>query len=413
MRQRIGDWAAGILLLSLTLSGGSRVWAQGSTVGSFLAGAVTVELQDGKGAPLRSINGTLLRQGVIVPISALAGASKAVVKTRGGAEWTTESVSATNASIDLALLALPQAPEFFLTLPDNSSFMPGSKVTLVNGPGASPDTVSSTIYYTYQLRDLTDYIAVAPGLKGAAPALDPTGRLLGVTGDLSEPGYPMGFLVPAVSVGVVAAAESAPTPIASIAGSPPVPWLDRNSVTGLCFRGALLTTAAEYEKARNFLTLALKKDPNSPDAHYYMGRVLFAQQQYTQAADELQKAGELDSSFHMAYHMAGAAYHQAGKYPDAEKMYAKALAIKPAAPETYCNLGGTLFMEGRYDKAVEAFRQSISIDPRYAMGLAYFNLAKTYNQMGLPAKTEEVHADLLKIDPAWAQRLRSELDAKR
>jgi tetratricopeptide (TPR) repeat protein len=317
----------------------------------------------------------------------------------------------TNGLIGLSLLELPApSPAGAITFPENGAYMARSRVFLLNAPGVGADSVSARIYENFMLRGAPDLCPVDAGVTGAAPAVDASGKLLGVACDLSEGVYKFAYIVPVGSVRILTTAPPQPQSIAGLAGMTAPGFEDAGTATGLLFRGVALTQCGRLEDAKHFLNLALARDTSLPEAHFWSGRALFAQEQYRQAADEFQQAGALDSAYHMAWHMAGAALNQAADYAGAETMYKKALAAKPNSPETYCNLGGAYYNMQRLEEAIGAFRKSIQLDPRYARGLAYTNLAMVLHGAGRAAEAEQVYQDLLQVNPDWAQRLRESLD---
>jgi tetratricopeptide (TPR) repeat protein len=250
------------------------------------------------------------------------------------------------------------------------------------------------------------------GITGAAPAVDATGRFLGVACDLSEGVYRLGYIVPSGSVETLTTSPPQPQSVSSLADVTPPGFQDRGTATGLLFRGVALAQAERLADARHFLNLAIDQDASLPEAHFWTGRVLFIQEQFTQASEEFQIAGTKDPSYYLAWHMAGAALNQGKDYAGAEKMYLKALEAKPNAPDTYCNLGGAYYNMQRIDDAAAAFRKSIELDPRYAQGLAYTNLAVVLNGAGRKAEAEKVYQDLVKLNPDWGRQLRATLDGQ-
>jgi len=405
-------WMHGVALALLLASTGIPGVVHAQSASALMAAAVSVDIQDGGGKTLRTVNATLLRDGVVVPLESLAGANRATVRARDGSRWTCQNVLSSNAVIGLALLQLPETPAFGASLPQSGSFNPGSKATVLGGPDSRPDSVTTTCYFTYSMRDRTDFIAVSPGLPGAAPLVDRSGRLLGVVNQLSAGGIDCHYAVPAVSVKTLVTNRGDGQAISTHAQVTAPPFAEPSTALGISFRGANLVTANQYEPARTLLNAALKRDPKYPEAHYWLGRLLFAEQKHEEAAQEFVEAGTSDPGYHMAWHMAGAAYNQAARYLDAEKMYYEALKANPRSAETYCNLGGAYFNQNRYDKAVEAFRKSIELDPRYRQGLAYHNLVQVHLTQGRRTEAEGVYQDLLKINPEWARRLRSTLDSQ-
>lgn len=414
IRQPIGRYVVVVLAVIAALSRGSDAASQNSAVSRQLAGAVTVHMIDSQGAPLRSVNGTMLNEGVVIPSSALSGASSAQIIARDGSRWESSHLLAVHSPVGIALLQMPEPAPFAIVFPGSGAFMPGSRATLLAGPGGAADSVTTTLQRAFSLRDGTDFIPVKPGLAGAAPCIAPDGRFLGVSGDLSEDGFSLGYVVPMASVRAVVNTRGAPMPISVAAGEDTsAPLENRTSSYGLSFRGAILHTMGDSDDARNFLTLALKVDPDSPNAHFWMGHVYFRESEYIRAAESFIRAGESDKTYHLAWHMAGAAYNQAGQFLDSEEMYTKALEIDPNSAMTLCNLGGAYVNQRRHELAIEAFNKSIRADPRYQNGLAYLNLAMTYDALGRRAEAEQVYQDLLKISPSAAAQLRTQLDRTR
>jgi Flp pilus assembly protein TadD len=377
-----------------------------------LASAARVEILDSAGKTLRTANGTLLQQGVVVQTSALVGATKVRVTARDGNTW--ESANAVNANglIGLSLLQLPGEPSGAVVFPANRSYMANSRVFLLNGPGVGPDSLSARIYENFMLRGAPDLCPTDIGITGAAPAVDSTGRFLGVVCDLSEGVYKLGYIVPSGSVQVLVTSPSQPQSVRSLAEVTPPGFQDGGTATGLLFRGVVLAQAGRFDDARHFLDLALDRDASLPEVHFWTGRVLFNQEQFAQASEEFQIAGTKDPSYYMAWLMAGATLNQAKDYAGAEKMYKKALEAKPNAADAYCNLGGAYYNMQRIEDAAVAFRKSIQLDPLYAQGLAYTNLAVVLNGAGRTAEAEKVYQDLVKVNPEWGQRLRETLDGQ-
>lgn len=408
--------AAGILLGTL---GGTTTRAQSPPpaaarpnpgLSAALAWAARVEVLDAAGKTLRTANGTLLQQGVVVQISALAGAAKVRVADRDGKTWESETAINTNGLIGLALLQLPAVPSSAVVFPANRSYMAYSRIFLLNGPGVGPDSLSARIHQNFMLRGAPDLCPTDVGITGAAPAVDPTGRFLGVACDLSQGVYKSGYIVPTGSVEILTTSLPQAQSVSSLAGATPPGFEDSTTATGLLFRGACLAQAERLDDARHFLNLALNRDASMSEAHYWLGRVLFSQEQYVPASEEFAIAGTKDPTYYIAWHMAGAALNQAKDYAGAVKMYLKGLEARPNAADTYCNLGGAYYNLQQIDDAAAAFRKSIELDPRYAQGLAYTNLAMVLQRAGKNEEAETVYQDLVKVNPEWGRQLREALD---
>lgn len=405
----------------LGMTGGTIAWGQAPPkaaapphpgLQAALASAARVEVLDATGKTLRTVNGTLVPQGVVVQTSALKRSAKVRVTARDGSAWESATALNTNGLIGLSLLELPAEPAGAIVFPANRSYMAQSRIFLLGGPGVGADSVSARIFENFMISGAPDLCPTDVGVTGAAPAVDATGRFLGVACDLSQGVYKSGFIVPTGSVEVLTTSAPEPHAVSSLAEFSPPAYQDAGTAAGLLFRGAVLAQADKLDDARHFLRLALDQNMSMAEAHFWTGRVLFGQEQYLPAAEEFQIAGTKDPTYYLAWHMAGAALNQARDYGGAVKMYQKGLEIKPNAADTYCNLGGAYYNMQRIEDAAAAFRKSIQIDPRYAQGLAYINLAMVLNGAGRTEEAETVYQDLVKVNPAWGAQLRSALDGQ-
>jgi tetratricopeptide (TPR) repeat protein len=394
----------GSLVLPAVRAGDSAGATDG--VQAALAWAATVEVLGFSGTSLRTVNGTVLREGVVVQTSALTGATRVRIRTRDHKSWESAIAAITNPLIGLTLIQLPESPGQPASFPSDGSYLEGMRVFLLNGPGIAPDSVAARIYENFALRGFPDLCPVDAGIAGAAPAVDGTGRLLGVVCDLSQGPYKMGYIVPAGSVRLLGTSPPRPQSLVSLSDLDRPAFEDDSTATGLLFRGAVLGQSDRYDDARHFLDLAQQRDPMSPEIAFWNGRVLFAQEQFQRAAEEFQLAGSRDSTNYMSWHMAGAALNQAADYAGAEKMYLQALRVKPDAADTYCNLGGAYLNLQRAREAEAAWRNSIRINPRSQGGIAFYNLAKLLEMSGRRAAVDSVCTELSKVNPVWGQRLR-------
>jgi Flp pilus assembly protein TadD len=412
-RTRLGGCLPAALAVGILLNGFDGTVARSETKASVdsgftgaLAGSARVEVVDLSGEILRSVNGTLLPDGVVVQTSALVGATRVRVQSREGESWESDTVISAHPLIGLSLLDLSPRPSKPVAFPADGSYRAKMRVWLCNGPGVGPDTMSARIYENFKLRDLPDLCPIDAGIVGAAVAVDSTGRFLGVACDLSEGPYKFGYIVPAGSVAQLVNYRMPPRSVASPVPPARVGFAEDTTATGLLFRGAVLTQIGQLDEARRLLHLAEERDVSLVEIYDWAGRALFAQEQYEQAAEEFQYATRQDSTNYRVWHKAGEALHMAADLPGAERMYRKAIQLKPDAAETYCTLGVTYLKMERGREAEEAWRTSIRIDPRFQGGVAYYNLASKMKHGGRAAAVDSICAELAEVDPSWAQRLR-------
>jgi tetratricopeptide (TPR) repeat protein len=71
---------------------------------------------------------------------------------------------------------------------------------------------------------------------------------------------------------------------------------------------------------------------------------------------------------------------------------------------TYYLLGESYSDLARFDEAAAAYRSAVSIEQRFPA--AWFALAKAYRRLGRDTQAREAEAQLEKLDPKLAQRLR-------
>lgn len=420
-RTRIGGRGAvvpvvvAVVLLSCFWGRGARAQEQASAasgVATALAWAAKVDVLDSSGRVLRTVNGALLQEGVVVQTASLVGATRVRVGTRDGKSWESATALMTHTMLGLSLVQLPESPTTPVTFPEIRTYTARMRVYLLNGPGVGPDSIPARIYRNFELRGFPDLCPIDTGIVGAAPAVDSTGRFLGVACDLSEGPYKFGYIVPVGSVAQLATYQAQPRPLEGLADLGRPGFEEGSTASGLLFRGAVLTQIGQLEDARRFLHLAQERDPSLSETYYWSGRALIAQQQYPQAAEELLYATEKDSTNYLVWHTAGEAQQLAGNYAAAEKMYLKAIRIKPDAADTYCTLGVAYLKMERGREAEDAWRASIRIDPRFEGGIAFYNLASTLQHASRTAAVDSICREIARVDPSWEQRLREALAKK-
>lgn len=399
-------WAATLCLLTLL-----TVTARAQDAATQLGSTVTIHFLDSSGALLRSSDGTLIKEGLLAPHSALAGAAKVEVLARGGKKYAVTGLLSSKPDVDLALLGLDSAPDPALFVPKLSIFFPGGDVRMFRGPEAGGDEpIAAKTPSKFSLRG-PDFVALSAAGSDGGPVFKSTGEFIGVARRFDEDPYQTAYVITVASIARLIEGAGAATPLAEI--PPPVApeFMTKTSTPGLIFRGFLLTFADRTEDARSFLNLAMKREPENPDCFFAWGQLLMREKSYLEAAGRFRQAGESAGGFFLAWHMAGVALNQAGRYQDAVVMYQKALEVDPNSAMSHCNLGGAYYNLGRMHDAVDEFERSRQIDPNYM--LAYANLANTYMKMGEALKAEEIYQEVLAKNPDVAAKLRKDLDAGR
>jgi adenylate cyclase len=171
--------------------------------------------------------------------------------------------------------------------------------------------------------------------------------------------------------------------------------LDPNSVEALIARGmAWLVYDWDWERAREYLDLALELGPNDSMAHWaysvYLGVVDPAA-----ALESAKKALELDPLSLPLMNLVAFKYFDLGMYSEAVQTDQEMLAMNPNFPAAHWNMGIIHIVQGRYADAlpelVLAVEYSGGLPPTLAVQA--YALAKSGDQAG----ARSILADLVKL----------------
>ncbi len=140
--------------------------------------------------------------------------------------------------------------------------------------------------------------------------------------------------------------------------------------------GAIHSAKDDFKRADEDLRRALKVDPESSSAFYYLGRNEMAQERMAPAVEYLSKAGDLDpDNLDIRYHLA-LAFSEVGGVDNlrAAKVqytfiieeytkYTSNLEKKKIDPEVYLRRGRLFFDNGEFQPALKDFKQAMLLDP--------------------------------------------------
>jgi Flp pilus assembly protein TadD len=170
-----------------------------------------------------------------------------------------------------------------------------------------------------------------------------------------------------------AASNSAPTPKSSEQTAVPAP------TGGGAFEGPSAPASSGEVKhaiaaikhgdlngARSALEVALKKNENQADAHYYMGIVLDQSGDKPGAEKSFKKALELDPNLEEAAINLSAVLVENGKHDEAIGVMKKAIAKNPTNAALHLNLGMALSGKNDVDGANKSFDEATKLDANNA-----------------------------------------------
>ena len=119
-------------------------------------------------------------------------------------------------------------------------------------------------------------------------------------------------------------------------------------------KGAMAIDAGNIAEAREFLSRAVKKVPNSAMAHVHLGRALYAAGEYEEAEKQVRKAIELNPDDASGHFTLGVLYTRKGEWEKAIEQYDAALAANPGHIPAAVNKGQAEFQLGRVDDAIKS-----------------------------------------------------------
>ena len=154
-----------------------------------------------------------------------------------------------------------------------------------------------------------------------------------------------------------------------------VEWFDKAmalSVDGKVF--------SNPSKAVDYLTQAIRLDPDDVKAYYNRGVAYSDLKQYQQAINDYTQAIRIDPSLVPAYNNRGVTYGRLKQYQQAINDFDQAIRLDPSLTQAYSNRGITYAGLKQYQQAIKDYTQAIRIDPNFA--------ASAYTSSGgLPTQT--------------------------
>jgi len=136
-------------------------------------------------------------------------------------------------------------------------------------------------------------------------------------------------------------------------------------------------------KAQDLLREAVRRDPNSSAAHFYLGLALKRPPTLQQSIDEMQRAIELNPSFPAAHVHIGHSLALIGRPAEgiAYVKYGLRLSPRDTTLGVFLDMAGDVeLMLNHLDAAIDDFRRSVELKPAYPRPLA--GLAAAYALTG-------------------------------
>ena len=137
--------------------------------------------------------------------------------------------------------------------------------------------------------------------------------------------------------------------------------------------GVIALQTGNYDLSIQYLSEALKINPNFADGHNHLGLVLKEQGRLAEALASHQRALTINPNLTSAYINLGNVLKQQGQLAAAIHYYQQALRIDPDSMEAHVNLGDALTEQGRPGEAAGHLQQAMRLNP---------NVPETHNNLG-------------------------------
>jgi len=177
--------------------------------------------------------------------------------------------------------------------------------------------------------------------------------------------------------------------------------LDPNDVNALHLFGVLYSQQGNYQLAVDYISAALRRKADFPEAHNNLGNALRAQGSLDEAVASYQQALFHRPGYAQAYNNLGIALTEQGRLEEAMASYRQALRLKPDNAEAHNNLGVALKNQGSFEEAVVSYQQALRIKPNYPE--AHDNLGNALKEQGKFAEAVASHQQALRLKPDFAE----------
>ncbi len=211
----------------------------------------------------------------------------------------------------------------------------------------------------------------------------------------------------------------------------------------LYYLGRIYMRLDSVEKGLNFLNKSAELNPNYPPVHFHIGLANMDRGWYKSAVQALRTSIKLEPENHLAHNALGESFYRLQRFDEAIFEYTRATEIKRDFSTSYFNIGNTIYKRGAlqdivdsyleiletrysqesenkssstlaqdlrqlrnktsvessqiYQQMVSAYRNAITYEPSFFE--AAFNLALTYENMGIADSAKYYYKQTLAVNP--------------
>lgn len=127
---------------------------------------------------------------------------------------------------------------------------------------------------------------------------------------------------------------------------------------------------------------ALKIDPDSSEAHYFLGFMRYQQSDYKPAEKEFRKALKLNPYYTDAHNHLGLVYREMKEYDKSLAEFQAALNDKSykSQERIHLNIGHLYLARDMFPEAIASFQKAVALNPNYQRG--FLGLGMAYSRAG-------------------------------
>jgi len=163
-------------------------------------------------------------------------------------------------------------------------------------------------------------------------------------------------------------------------------------------RAVIAYEEKQFDEALKELQEALRIDPGSIDAYYYLGLVYVALNRISDAQAMLEKARQLrPTDVDVAFQL-GVLYFNLEQYEKAEPILRQAHRAEPNRPNLGYYIGFIEYRKKNYREAIELLRASVPSDENFAQ-LARFYAGLAMSALGFPGEARAEIEEALRLQP--------------
>ncbi|MFA5851132.1 MAG: tetratricopeptide repeat protein [Spirochaetales bacterium] len=159
---------------------------------------------------------------------------------------------------------------------------------------------------------------------------------------------------------------------------------EKRSAAELNARGIRFTDAGKLEDARTAFTDAIALDATMPGIFFNRAEAKRLSGDFAGARSDLLEAMRLSPGEPDFIHAIGLLSYEEDDFQTAAELYQKAIELQPDFAQAWNDLGVIHFRKSRYGEARGCFEKAVALDA--GMAEAWFNLADTYDELGLKAE---------------------------